>query len=35
MPSVEIGLVSRRADTPADAAKALADFIRTTTAEKS
>lgn len=33
MPSVEVGLVSRRADTPAGGAKALADWIRTTTAE--
>jgi DNA-binding transcriptional LysR family regulator len=33
MPSVEVGLVSRRADTPLGGAKALADLIRTTTAE--
>jgi hypothetical protein len=35
MPSVEVGLVSRRADTPAGATAALADRIRTTTAETS
>ncbi|MHA6622308.1 LysR family transcriptional regulator [Pseudonocardia sp. DLS-67] len=32
LPSVEVGLVSRRADTPAGAAKELADWIRATTA---
>ncbi|GAA5115442.1 LysR family transcriptional regulator [Pseudonocardia adelaidensis] len=32
LPSVEVGLVSRRADAPAGGAKALADWIRTTTA---
>jgi DNA-binding transcriptional LysR family regulator len=35
MPSVEVGLVNRRADTLTAGAKALADWIRTTTAETS
>ncbi|MCO1661115.1 LysR family transcriptional regulator [Pseudonocardia humida] len=33
LPSVEVGLLSRRADIPAGGAEALADCIRTTTAE--
>jgi DNA-binding transcriptional LysR family regulator len=35
LPSVEVGLVSRRADTPAGGAGALADCIRTTTSATS